>query len=207
MKKKFNISVISIIFFVVGISIIYISLFNIVQYSIAYKSSEKLTSFYVREPLRFKIYGHSFKDELNTISARFEILDRTGQEITAIERSWTGSYLAVEFINVHLNSKEYIFPYNIYGKEKIFEKNKIQKKGSKLAKYYIDDNECLLFGKFASEKLRKYLYRIYVISNPEFPLLKFGNTSKITIDLSNCIPDKYYSIIMNEKGEFSIAGY
>ena len=63
-----------------------------------------------QEYLRVRIYGSSSSPEGNTISAAFSIVDTNGNEITAIERSWSGNYLAVEFAEAAFNSAYFLFP-------------------------------------------------------------------------------------------------
>ena len=63
-----------------------------------------------QEFLRVKIFGNSTTHDGNTISAEISIVDTNGNEIAAIERSWTGNYLGVEFAEVEFNDNYFLFP-------------------------------------------------------------------------------------------------
>lgn len=205
MKKTRYFSLISIIIFSFIILVIYILLYNFVVYTKAFNSAKKLNEFYSKESVRIKIYGYSLKDEQNTISARFSIIDKQGSEISIIERSWTGSYLSCEFSIINLNNSLFVFPSNMYGKNNIIEKSKLLTKGTKLEKYYTEDNECLLAGNVYNKKQKKYLYNISRLVNPNFPIINFGFTKKVYVDLSNCKVGKYYSINSDSAGLFYIS--
>ena len=93
--------------------------FTFISYTKLFYSAKKIDSFNNKEFLRINIYGSSSLPDGNTISGTFSIIDSKGSEIAVIERSWQGSYLAVEFLTVNVLNKSFSFPSSIYGKEKI----------------------------------------------------------------------------------------
>ena len=170
-------------------------LFVFVTYISVYHASEQLTQPTQQEFLRVKLYGSSSSSDGNTISGSFSIIDTAGNEITAIERSWTGNYLSVEFTEATFKDKFYIFPVRIYGKERILETNKDRKGGTLLEKYYDDNNQCLLLGYGSSLYERQELYRIARFTTKKLLVVPdFGHTTTFSIDLSECKNDVYYSI-------------
>ena len=71
-----------------------------------------------QEFLRIKIYGSSTDSDgsvgSSTVSGTFSIIDSNANEIAVIERSWSGSYLAVEFARIGMDGKYFVFPSRIY---------------------------------------------------------------------------------------------
>ena len=160
-----------------------------------------------QELVRVKIYGSSpeYKDNAeSTVSGTFAIIDSNGNEITVIERSWSGSYLAVEFARICINDKYFIFPSCIYGKNRIIEERRERSHGTLLEKYYNDYNQCMLFGYGSSLKQRKLLYRIAAFATGKYVVPGFGLVTRFSIDLSGCRPDRYYSIRFNIDGSYVI---
>ena len=110
-----------------------------------------------QEFLRIKIYGSSSDSEGNTVSGTFSIIDSNGNEIAVIERSWSGSYLAVEFARVGTEGKYFVFPSRIYGKNRIIEERRERSHGTLLEKYYDDYGQCMLLGYGSTSASRKKL--------------------------------------------------
>lgn len=159
-----------------------------------------------QEFLRIKIYGSSTSavTEGNTVSGTFSIIDSNGNEIAVIERSWSGSYLAVEFARVGSDGKYFVFPSRIYGKNRIIEERRERSHGTLLEKYYDDYGQCMLLGYGSSLSDRKKLYRIATFATGKYRLPSFGLVTRFSIDLSGCRPDRYYSISFNENGSFVV---
>lgn len=173
--------------------------FTFISYTKLFYSAKKIDSFNNKEFLRIKIYGSSSLPDGNTISGTFSIIDSKGSEIAVIERSWQGSYLAVEFLTVNIFNKSFSFPSSIYGKEKILDDKKSKKNGTSLEKYYNENGKCFLI---SSRKLQRALYNISIFAQEKIPLVDFGIIKKNTIDLSNCEFNKYYSITQDSRGNF-----
>ncbi len=157
-----------------------------------------------QEFLRIKIYGSTFESEGNTVSGTFSIIDSNGNEIAVIERSWSGSYLAIEFALVNSSGKRFIFPSRIYGKNRIIEERHERSHGTLLEKYYNDYGQCMLLGYGSSFKTRRQLYKIAAFATGKYRVPAFGLVTRFSIDLSGCRPDKYYSIRFDEDGNYIV---
>ena len=173
--------------------------FTFISYKKLFYSAKKIDSFNNTEFLRIKIYGSSSLPDGNTISGTFSIIDSKGAEIAVIERSWQGSYLAVEFLTVNIFNKSFSFPSSIYGKEKILDDKKSKKNGTSLEKYYNENGKCFLV---SSRNSQRALYNICSFAQEKIPLVDFVINKKTTIDLSNCEFNKYYSIAQDSRGNF-----
>lgn len=202
MKAK-NPFILTLFYFIILFIILYIVL-NIVLYLSCLTASYKIDDNNNQEYLRVMIYGSSATPEGNTVSGTFSIIDSNGNEIATIERSWSGAYLAVEFVQIYLNGRYYIFPSKIYGKNRIIEDRKERKKGIALEKYYNDYGQCMLLGFGSSLEERKNLYKIAIFATKKYHFLTFGHTSKYTIDLSACKTNRYYTIACNNKGNLEL---
>lgn len=209
-NKKLNLfliilSSILIIFFTV------FCFYNIFYFSSCYKSVKKMSKNTYEEYMRIKIYGSTYTSEENTISGSFSILNKNGNEIAVIERSWNGSYLAVDFVKLSMMNKTYLFPIKIYGKDKIIDnsisgkkKYKQKRKGSSLEKYYIENKQCLLLGDDSSFQEKFDLYKIARFATKKCMLFDNKYKKIITVDLSNCKVDNYYSIILNQRNQLVV---
>lgn len=178
-------------------------------YLSSWNAATSLPSNIPQEFLRIKIYGSSSEIEGvgsagSTVSGTFSIIDSNGNEIAVIERSWSGSYLAVEFARVGVDGKYFIFPSRIYGKNRIIEERRERSHGTLLEKYYDDYGQCMLLGYGSTLRQRKLLYRIAVFSTGKYHVPGFGLVSRFSIDLSGCRPDRYYSIGFNADGGYVI---
>ena len=186
------------------ILIVYV-VFTCWSYLACWNSATSLPSNIPQEFLRIKIYGSSSESDLysssnNTVSGTFSIIDSNGNEIAVIERSWRGSYLAVEFARVGIDNKYFIFPSRIYGKNRIIEERRERSHGTLLEKYYDDYGQCMLLGYGSSLRQRKLLYRIAAFATGKYKIPGFGLVTRFSIDLSGCRPDRYYSISFNADG-------
>lgn len=206
MKTKAKI--LAAVFTSLSVIIIAVAVHAFIYYSELVSASEKVTEYHQREYLRIKIYGTTWDNDINTISGQFTIIDKNGSEMAAIERSWTGNYLAIEFTVLDLKGKQYIFPSCIYGKNKILEGKKYKNKGTRLSKYYLDNKQCLLPGNpitsRASREEKAALFRIAAFADSRFPVILSGSRSIFTVDLSRCKTGNYYSIVYSENEGFSV---
>ncbi len=161
-----------------------------------------------QEFLRIKIYGSSTESDgsvgTSTVSGTFSIIDSNANEIAVIERSWSGSYLAVEFARIGMDGKYFVFPSRIYGKNRIIEERRERSHGTLLEKYYDDYGQCMLLGYGSSYQARKKLYRIAAFATGKYKVPSFGLVSRFSIDLSGCRPDRYYSISFDENGRYVV---
>lgn len=189
LKKNFKklVFIFLSIYFFYGLTI-YVRFFFAV-----YNTNEKQN----QDFLILKIYGNSSSKDGNTVSARFSILDSNQNTITELERSWSGNYLAVNFARINLFGKEFIFPTEIFAKEKIFENSK---NGIKLEKYYDENKQCILFSQNYSLKSRKRLYLISRFVNKKYLVPTFNFIKNSTINLSECKNDVFYIISCDKSG-------
>ena len=161
-----------------------------------------------QEFLRIKIYGSSSDVDgspgSSTVSGTFSIIDSNANEIAVIERSWSGSYLAVEFARTGRDGKYFVFPSRIYGKNRIIEERRERSKGTHLEKYYDDYGQCMLLGYGSSLTARKKLYQIAAFATGKYKIPSFGLVNRFSIDLSACRPDRYYSISFDENGRYKV---
>ena len=188
------------------LAVIYI-IFSCWSYLACWNSAVSLPSNIPQEFLRIKIYGSSSDttdSSESTVSGTFSIVDSNGNEITVIERSWSGSYLAVEFARIGVDGKYFVFPARIYGKNRIIEERRERSHGTLLEKYYDDYGQCMLLGYGSSLRQRKLLYRIAAFATGKYMVPSFGLVTRFSIDLSGCRPDRYYSIRFNENGSYVI---
>ena len=197
-KKDYFIFTFLIVFFLLSIIIFSVYLFQFVYVK---KIVSELPEYASEEYLRIKIYGSSYNDDGNTISGNFAIINENGLEIAVVERSWSGSYLAVDFKEIKMADKTFIFPEKIYGRDHILQYSHKPNKGTSLGKYYNENGEFILLGYKSTKNLRKKCYKIasFALGKNIFSL-KYKKT--FTIDLSSCINGKYYSIVRVPSGNY-----
>ena len=195
--RKLLSSFLVFIFFVIVI-------YNCYSYLNCYAISRRLVLPTEQEFLRIKIYGSTDAFEGTSVSGTFSIIDSNGNEIALIERSWSGSYLAVEFSQCNFSGRTYLFPYRIYGKERIIENRTNHSKGTLLEKYYDENGQCLLLGYGSTYKQRHQLYQLARFATRKLPVFDFGTTNSYTIDLSPCETEVYYSIKTDIYGNLKI---
>lgn len=190
--------------------IVYV-VFTCWAYLSCWNSAVSLPSNIPQEFLRIKVYGSSYDTDASglissngAVSGTFAIIDSNGNEIARIERSWSGSYLAIEFARINVDGKRFIFPSRIYGKSRIIEERSERSHGTLLEKYYDDYGQCMLLGYGSSLKQRKQLYKIAAFATGKYPVPGFGLVTKFSIDLSGCRPERYYSIRFDENENFIV---
>lgn len=176
---------------------LYLSLFNCSK--ICYGNENQ-------ELLRIKIYGSSSTEEGSTVSGTVSIIDSNGNEIAVVERSWSGAYLSVDFSQSKFNNNYYIFPGTIFGKNRIFDIKKSERKGTDLSRYYNENGQCMLLGYGSYLKQRKAMYRIANFTLGKYPVLDFfKKTTTLSLDLSGCRTGYYYSISSTENGDLVVS--
>lgn len=168
--------------------------YNCYAYLSCYSIAKKMPAPGEQEFIRFKIYGSSYTDEGNTVSGTVSIIDTNGNEIAVIERSWTGSYLAIEFNQCQFAGASYFFPNRIYGKENITEKIVDRRKGTSFEKYYNENGQCMLLGYGSTLRERQNMYKMARFITGKLPVFDFGKRNSYIIDLSPCKTEVYYSI-------------
>lgn len=179
-------------------------IFTCWSYLSCWNSAVSLSQNVPQEFLRIKIYGSSGLNNSGTVSGTFSIIDSNGNEIAVIERSWSGSYLSVEFARVGIDGKYFVFPSRIYGKNRIIEERRERSHGTLLEKYYDDYGQCMLLGYGSTLDARKKLYKIAAYATGKYPVPAFGLVTRFSIDLSGCRPDRYYSISFSADGDYVV---
>lgn len=190
-KKLFQLFKALIVFYIIYSGFIYTRVFL---------SAKKLTSFYSSELVRIILFGSSRNEDGSTVSARISIIDTNGSETAIIERSWSGNYLCVNFYKARLCRKNFFFPVEIYGKNQMMENLHFPVTTS-LSRYYDENHECHLLGGSSTKKNRQRLYNISTFANGKSRVFKIGKVDKITVDLSWCQTDTYYSISVGKDNE------
>ncbi len=176
-------------------------LWCVVLYLNVFVSAAKITELGPDELLRVKIYGSSQTQTEKTVSATFAIIDSAGNEIAAIERSWAGSYLSVDFNILTVCGKQFVFPERIEGRSNILMNGRFPaKKSTKLDRYYNENGQCLLLGFGSTLRNRERLYAISKMANNRLPIINLWLKKTVTVDLSNCVDGKYYSITKSGSG-------
>ena len=179
--------------------------FVFIAYISVYHAASQIDQPNQQEYIRVHLYGSSSSPDGNTISASFSVVDTAGNEIAAIERSWSGNYLSVDFAETCFKDKFYIFPVRIYGKERILETKKDKHGGTLLEKYYNDNGQCLLLGYGSSLYERQLLYKIARFANKKLLVVPpFGHIAIYSVDLSECKNDVYYSIQILPDGKIVV---
>ena len=202
MKRKIKTSnIINIIF--CALIFIYM-LVTLSSYVYLHYTAEKLPNPVPQEFLRIKLYGSSYHSTGNTVSGSFTLIDSNGYELATIERSWSGSYIGIEFLDYDYKGKHYTFPSKVFGKNQIRQEKSESKAGSNLVRYYNINKQCKLFAQGYSNKDRKNFYRLSNYLAKEYPIFDFGQAKIISLDLSSCRTDRYYSIGTNGQGEIYI---
>lgn len=151
------------------------------------------------EIMRIKIYGSSDFSTNETVSANITILNTDEVECAVIERSWSGTSIAIDCFS--FNNK-FFFPKKIYGTNYDSEKGKFSsgRKGTLLTPYYLENNKCLLLGFGFSDNQMENLHSIVKYSLSKFSSFLGVFSKKVIIDLSRCEIGKIYSVIVNPNG-------
>lgn len=200
-KKKFLFRLlISIISLVLAVYLILM----IVFYFTCLHTVKQLPDSIEQDFLRVKVYGSTYSETGNTVSAIFSLMDSDENDIATIERSWSGSYLAVQFAEISIQDRIYTFPSRIYSKNKIIEEKEEIKRGTNLEKYYNYNNQCMLFNSGFTDNERRNFYRLSKYATEKYPLFNFGQVRTYSVDLSECKPYRYYSVGVNRNGKVFI---
>lgn len=151
------------------------------------------------EIMRIKIYGSSDFSTNETVSANISILNTDEVECAVIERSWSGTSIAIDCFS--FNNK-FFFPKKIYGTNYDSEKGKFSsgRKGTLLTPYYLENNKCILLGFGFSDNQMENLHSIVKYSLSKFSSFLGVFSKKVIIDLSRCEIGKIYSVIVNPNG-------
>ncbi len=201
MGKKKNISICLKIFLAAVLALCF---FNLFSFANCFIKSRNL-SMQDNEILRIRFFGNTEENGTNTVSANIVLLDNAGTEIAVVERSWNGSFLAMDFVKTEFYGSNYYFPLDIYAVNSIsevYKNNKnLKKTGTNLTKYYIDLKRCLLVQPI---QLQKKLFSIADFSLNPFIFVSVFFTKKITLSLHECEGGKTYGIYVKKDGIFRL---
>ena len=142
------------------------------------------------EIMRIKIYGSSDFSSNETVSANISILNTDEVECAVIERSWSGTSIAIDCFSFNNKLEN--------------EKFHSGRKGTLLTPYYLENNKCLLLGFGYSNKQMENLHSIVKYSFSNFSSILGVFTKKVIIDLSRCEIGKIYSVIVNPNGNITL---
>lgn len=204
MKSKFPVH-----FFIIDcilITVVAVLLINMISFFNCIKFSKNMRT----EPsmlMRIHMYGHSEQEENSTVSANITLLDSALSEISTIERSWNGTFLAIDFSTTCFWNNTFYFPLKVYGTDTVSSKYNYfsPKKGTKLSPYYIENRECLLSGANRSVNDKKYLKKLKYFSTSPLAFFLKGFAKKITVNLSRCESGKTYGLFITESGELMLS--
>ena len=119
---------------------------NVIRFAECFSAAENIFQT-DSQIMRIKLYNSG--DE--SVSAVVSILDTDGSDCAVIERSWHGTFLAVDFICASFSGKFFYFPKQIYGLPNISSLNSSRitsgSRGTYLFPYYNENSLCLLAGK------------------------------------------------------------
>lgn len=176
------------------------------MYAKCFGAAERLPSVVGYSVVRLMIYGASFAEGDDTVSAHITILDTAGRECVTVERSWNGASLSIDFVSAEIAGKKFIFPFRIFGKETVSTYARLSRKSrtTKLPSYYIENGECILFGNNTTQADRKNLFTLASFTFNPLSQAIVGFSKKYTVDLSQCQPGTYYSIVTGTDGSLSI---
>lgn len=203
MKK--NSKILSVVSASLALVAVFYLILATISYIVCFKTSVMLPDLNKNEFLKIQIFGSSYSNDGSTVSGEISILDSDEHEIAKIERSWSGSYLAIDFVSVNIMDKAYTFPLRIYGKNSISGQAKNDKNGTHLEKYYNYNNQCMLLGSGYTLEDRKNLYRLSSYATKKMSFFNFGHIRSFSVNLSNCKPYCYYSVSADNSGKVYIS--
>lgn len=157
--------------------------------------------------MRIYLYGSSENQDGSTVSANISILDSSSSEIAVIERSWNGTFLAIDFTTVSFYGKKFYFPQKIYGTDSVYSKYyPLEKKnGSLVSPYYLENKKCLFFGTGYTVEQRSDLYTLAVFSKSPLSYIMPYFSKKITVNLSRCQSGKNYGLYLDRFGNLVLS--
>jgi hypothetical protein len=140
------------------------------------------------------IYGTTYDAGINTVSARIMLTDTHGKEIAAVERSWKGWSISVEFLSTDFSGKKILFPARIKGSDD-------RRQGTNLLPYYNENGESLLLGGGATRSERRDLYRLCMFAAHRITAIFSKFVRRQKIDLSVCRTGVYYTLYAGFDGQ------
>lgn len=172
------------------------------RFRVCFGAGKRIPSFTDAVPVRFLLYGSSG----DTVSAAFYLFDSAHKELAAVERSWKGDSLAVEFAGAQFGGKTVYFPLCIYASGSGVPSHKSYRSGTPLSRYYMRRQTCLLYNYTGYEK-DFYRFARYAL-RPFFGLSQrlsgAPHSKHVYLSLSACTPGKMYVIKTDSQGGLEV---
>lgn len=138
------------------------------------------------------------------ISGTVELYDSDNHSVAKIERVWKAENLYMSFICIKSNGGTVFFPYKIYGSRNTLTSGNGGTAAPSLAKYYIKDGNCVLFGSNIAPENKRTINNIAKkVTNGLYTNIN-DSIYIISIDLSNCKSDKEYRIVPDRAGRLHL---
>ena len=179
---------------------------DLYRFSICFKAAKNLPPLCETVPIRFLIYGSGS----DTVSAVFHLYNSKNEEFAAIERSWKGESLHIDFIGASFGGKTLYFPRCILGYAGASAGMSALtscRRGTRLSRYYMQKELCRLYDFAGYEKnffrLARYALRLDM----------FGLSQRIsgtpynphrTLNLAAFEPGKIYIIKTDSNGGLEV---
>jgi len=188
---------------------------DLYRFSICFKAAKNLPPLCETVPIRFLIYGSGS----DTVSAVFHLYNSKNEEFAAVERSWKGETLHIDFIGASFGGKTLYFPRCILGYAAGASAGvpvgfsagisalTSCRCGTRLSRYYMQKELCRLYDFAGYEKdffrLARYALRLDI----------FGLSQRIsgtpynphrTLNLAACEPGKTYIIKTDSNGGLEV---
>ncbi len=143
--------------------------------------------------MRVEIYGTS----LDTVSARFALLDTSGREFAVLDRSWSGNVLSVEFTSAAFGNREFLFPLNICAEQYLPLGKSRTYRGTPLPRYYLYDDVCAFLDDSWGFAERHALFSLATFAVWQSSKFRSSRSKVISLDLSAIVSRETYEIYLN----------
>ncbi|WP_428770254.1 hypothetical protein V1L52_00075 [Treponema sp. HNW] len=176
---------------------------DIYRFRVCFKAAKNIPPFSQTVLMRFSLYGSGS----DTVSAVFYLYNSQNKELAAIERSWKGASLAIDFVGARFSGKTVYFPRFIYGYFSELFPVRSSRKGTRLSRYYMQNKNCLLYDFKGYEKdffrLARYALRPDIFGLSQY-ISGALNSKHLTLSLAACEPGKTYIIKTDSNGGLEV---
>lgn len=150
-------------------------------------------------PVSMTIFGRSS----DTISARVNIYNSTGETLASLERSWPGWELILDCVLIGTKKGWIVFPYSVYSDETS------PRGGSNLIRFYDNKGNPSLWEEMNLEKEQKlFLKQLFFIVKTErwMPSL-LGSLHHEKVTIRSFESGMEYGLYISEEGSLFLKGY
>ncbi|MGI5173647.1 hypothetical protein H0R92_08610 [Treponema sp. OMZ 840] len=183
--------------------LIFFVLIDLYRFRVCFKAAKNIPPFSQTVLMRFSLYGSGS----DTVSAVFYLYNSENKELAAVERSWKGASLAIDFVGARFSGKTVYFPRFIYGYFSELFPVRSSRKGTRLSRYYMQNKNCLLYDFKGYEKdffrLARYALRLDMFGLSQRISGALYNTHR-TLSLAACEPGKTYIIKTDSNGGLEV---